>query len=416
MITQQTTNTSLTTPALRSVTLAIVASALGFFVDLYDIIIVSVVRQKSLLAVGVAETALVDKGVWLLNVQMVGMLTGGFLWGILGDKRGRLSVLFGSIVLYSAATFANGYATTYEQYLALRFLAGLGLAGELGAGITLVSEQMPQKWRGLGPSIIGSFGMLGAIAGAWIGGEYDWQLAYKIGGIMGFLLLILRFSVLESGMYEHLKNKAASRGNFGLILKDRKRLLVYVSIILMGFPGWFINGVVMTFSPEIAQAMGMTELPAVSTVFIVFFIGFTFGDISCGLVSQWLQSRKKALRLYLGSFAVLFVLYLLFARQSLTAYYGFFLGLGVAAGYTIVLLTSAAEHFGTNIRSTVTTSSLNLLRASVIPQATAFSLLLPWIGAFYSVVVVGICSLGIAFWALGNLSETFHKNLDYIDE
>lgn len=402
--------------ARRNLVLAIVASALGFFVDLYDIIIVSVVRRESLLAVGVASGDLVGKGVWLLNVQMAGMLLGGFLWGILGDKRGRLSVLFGSIVLYSAATLANGYATTYEQYLLLRFLAGVGLSGELGAGVTLVSEQMPQKWRGIGPSIIGSFGMLGAIAGAWIGGRFDWQLTYKIGGLMGFGLLVLRLGVLESGLYENLRRATISRGNLGLIFNDRRKLLVYLSVILMGFPGWFINGVVMTFSPEIGKAMGMTELPSVSTVFMVFFLGFTFGDFSSGFVSQALQSRKRALRLYLGAFAVLFALYLLFARQSLAAYYAAFLGLGVAAGYTIVLLTAAAEHFGTNIRSTVTTSTLNLLRASVIPQTTAFSLLLPLVGAFYAALVVGVCSLGIAFWALGNLRETFHDNLDFIDE
>jgi MFS transporter, putative metabolite:H+ symporter len=400
----------------RAVTLAIIASALGFFVDLYDIIIVSVVRKASLLAVGVPESELLDKGVLMLNVQMAGMLIGGFLWGILGDKKGRLSVLFGSIILYSAATFANGYATSYEMYLLLRFLAGVGLSGELGAGITLVSEQMPQKWRGIGPSIIGSFGMLGAIVGAYIGGQYDWQLTYKIGGIMGFALLILRFGVLESGMYQHIKTKTNNLGSLGLIFKNKKRLLIYISIILMGFPGWFINGVVMTFTPEIAKDMGMAEIPSVSVVFMVFFAGFTFGDLTGGFVSQWLKSRKKALWAYLGWFMLIFALYLFFARTSVTAYYIFFFGLGIGAGYTIVLLTSAAEHFGTNIRSTVTTSTLNLLRASVIPQATAFSFLSPKIGSFNSIIVVGICSMGLAVWALTNLKETFHSDLDFIDE
>ncbi len=396
--------------------LAIIASALGFFVDLYDIIIVSVLRKPSLLAVGVAEADLLNKGVLLLNVQMLGMIIGGFLWGILGDKKGRLSVLFGSIILYSTATFANGFVTTYPMFLLLRFLAGVGLSGELGAGITLVSEQMPQKWRGIGPSIIGSFGMLGAIVGAYIGGHYDWQLTYKIGGLMGFGLLILRFGVLESGMYQHLKETTASRGDLKMIFRNKKKSLVYLSIILMGFPGWFVNGVAMTFTPEIAKAMEMTEIPSVSVVFMVFFFGFTFGDLTGGFVSQWLQSRLKALKIYLGGFALFFVLYLFFARQSVTIYYVFFGLMGLGAGYTIVLLTSAAEHFGTNIRSTVTTSSLNLLRASVIPQATAFSLLSPQIGAFYAAVIVGICSLLIAFWALGNLEETFHKDLNFIEK
>ncbi len=410
-------NSSNEKPAFKgAVTFAIIASELGFFVDLYDIIIVSVVRKPSLLAAGIAESDLLNKGVLLLNVQMVGMLIGGFLWGILGDKKGRLSVLFGSIILYSAATFANGFVSSYPLFLLLRFLAGVGLSGELGAGITLVSEQMPQKWRGIGPSIIGSFGMLGAIVGAYIGGHFDWQLTYKIGGLMGFALLILRIGVLESGMYEHIKHSTAARGDLKMIFRKKDKFIKYISVILMGFPAWFVNGVAMTFTPEIAKAMGMKEIPSVSTVFMVFFLGFTFGDFSGGFVSQWLQSRKKALKIYLGGFLVFFVLYLIFARQSVTLYYIFFFFMGLGAGYTIILLTSAAEHFGTNIRSTVTTSSLNLLRASVIPQATAFSILSPNIGAFNATIIVGVCSLLIAFWALGNLEETFHKNLDFIED
>ena len=403
-------------PSNRNIALAIIASALGFFVDLYDIIIVSVVRTKSLLAVGVPEAELMTKGVWLLNIQMIGMLIGGFLWGILGDKKGRLSVLFGSIILYSVATFANGFVTSYSIYLVLRFLAGIGLAGELGAGITLVSEQMPQKWRGIGPSIIGSFGMLGAIMGAYIGGKYSWESTYIIGGAIGFALLILRLGVLESGMYEQIKNSVVKRGDLRIIFRDKIKLKKYISIFLLGFPAWYINGVIMTFTPEIAKAMNMSEIPAVSVVFTMYFLGFTFGDISCGFVSQLLKSRKKAITIYLVSFGVFLVLFFLFAKTSVTLYYSFFFGLGVAAGYTIVLLTLAAEQFGTNIRSTVTTSSLNLIRASLIPQATAFTLLTPILGITQSALIVGVFSLGISFWALGNLEETFHKNLDFVEE
>ncbi len=400
----------------RNVTLAIVASALGFFVDLYDIIIVSIVRTKSLLDIGISEAELLSKGVLLLNVQMGGMLLGGFLWGVIGDKQGRLSVLFGSIFLYSVTTFLNGYVTSYESYLLLRFLAGVGLAGELGAGITLVSEQMPQRWRGLGPALIGSCGMLGAVAGAYVGGTYSWQFTYQLGGAMGIALLVLRLGVLESGMYETLKTKAVARGDLRLILRKDDNLKKYLSIILLGFPGWFVNGVVMTFTPEIAKAMGMTEIPSVSTVFTMFFIGFTFGDLSCGLASQWLQSRKRAILIYLLIFSTLLIAYFLLARKSLTLYYALFFGMGISVGYTIVLLTLAAEQFGTNIRALVTTSALNLIRGSVIPQATAFGLLSPLIGAAWSAVAVGICSLGIAFWALRNLEETFHKNLDFVEE
>lgn len=401
----------------RDYILGIVAASLGFFVDLYDIIIVSVVRQSSLLGVGVPESELLSKGVLLLNAQMTGMLIGGFLWGILGDRRGRLSVLFGSIFLYSITTLAAAYAPNYPVFLMLRFLAGIGLAGELGAGITLVSEQMPQQKRGLGPAIIGSCGMLGALVGAWVGGRYSWQFTYQMGGLMGFALLFLRLGVLESGLFEAMKKtqQASVRGNLAIILGNPYHRRRYLAVILMGFPGWFVNGIVMTFTPEIARSMGMSAIPSVATVFTMFFLGFTFGDFSCGLVSQWLQSRKRAILLYLSVFSLLTVAYFAVGRLSLQVYYGLFLFMGVSVGYTIVLLTNAAEMFGTNIRSTVTTSALNLLRASVIPQSLLFSALTPSVGAAAAAAITGACSLGLAFWAFTQLEETFHKNLDFID-
>lgn len=399
----------------RYIWLAIIASALGFFVDLYDIIILSIVRSKSLLAMGVPETELLSKGVWLINIQMVGMLIGGFVWGIIGDKFGRLSVLFGSIILYSMATFINAYASSFDMYLLLRFLAGVGLAGELGAAITLVTEQMPQKYRGIGPAIIAGCGMLGAIAGAYVGGKYSWQFTYQLGGSLGFVLLILRLGVLESGLFNQMKEKTSSRGDLRLIFKKKNNLIKYISICIMGFPVWFMNGVVMTFTPEIAKAWGMNPTPSVSTVFTFFFLGFTFGDLTSGLVSQYMRSRKRAILTYLSMFAIGMVAFFLFAKYSLTLYYGIFLFLGLSAGYTIVLLTLAAEQFGTNIRATVTTSALNLIRATVIPQAALFGFLNPSIGAAYSALVVGIISISLAFWGLSNLEETFDKDLDYME-
>lgn len=400
----------------RHIWLAIIASALGFFVDLYDIIILSIVRSKSLLELGIPETELLSKGVILINVQMVGMLIGGFVWGIIGDKMGRLSVLFGSIILYSSATFANAYAPNFEIYLLLRFLAGVGLAGELGAAITLVTEQMPQKYRGIGPAIIGGSGMLGAIVGAYIGGNYSWQFTYQLGGGLGFALLILRLGVLESGLFNAIKDKTSNKGNLRLLFKNKDYIIKYISICVLGFPVWYVNGVVMTFTPEIAKAWGMTEIPAVSTVFTYYFIGLTFGDLTGGFVSQYLKSRKKAIRLYLSMYAVAAVVFFTVGNQSLTLYYGILLFLGFCVGYSIVLLTLAAEQYGTNIRATVTTSSLNILRATVIPQTLLFGFLSPYIGIVNSAMVVGVVAILLAFWGLSNLEETFHKDLNFTEE
>ncbi|MCP9755513.1 MFS transporter [Lacihabitans sp. CCS-44] len=400
----------------KHIWLAIIASALGFFVDLYDIMILSVVRKSSLLAVGVPEAELLSKGVSLINVQMAGMLLGGFIWGIIGDKMGRLSVLFGSIILYSSATFANAYAPNFEIYLLLRFLAGVGLAGELGAAITLVTEQMPQKYRGIGPAIIGGCGMLGAIFGAFIGGKYSWQFTYQLGGGLGFLLLILRLGVLESGLYNQIKDKTTIKGDLRLLFKNKDYIKKYISICVLGFPVWYVNGVVMTFTPEIAKAWGMVEIPSVSTVVIYYFIGLTFGDLTGGFVSQYFQSRKKAIRLYLSMYAVAAVVFFMFGNKSIIIYNGLIMFLGFCVGYSIVLLTLAAEQYGTNIRSTVTTSSLNILRATVIPQTLLFGFLSPYIGTVNAAMAVGVIAILLAFWGLRNLDETFHKDLNYMEE
>lgn len=399
----------------RHIWLAIIASALGFFVDLYDIMILSVVRKPSLLAMGVAEVDLLSKGVSLINIQMAGMLIGGFIWGIIGDKMGRLSVLFGSIILYSTATFANAYAPNFEIYLLLRFLAGIGLAGELGAAITLVTEQMPQKFRGIGPAIIGGCGMLGAIFGAFIGGKYSWQFTYQLGGGLGFVLLILRLGVLESGLFNEMKGKTSNRGDLRLLFKNKDYIKKYISICVLGFPVWYVNGVVMTFTPEIAKAWGMTQAPSVSEVVIYYFIGLTFGDLTGGFVSQYFQSRKKAIRLYLSMYAVAAIVFFVIGNQSAFIYKGLILFLGFCVGYSIVLLTLAAEQYGTNIRATVTTSSLNILRATVIPQTLLFEFLNPYIGTVNSAMAVGVVAILLAFWGLSNLEETFHKDLNYTE-
>ncbi len=399
----------------KHIWLAIIASALGFFVDLYDIIILSIVRSKSLLEIGIPETQLLSKGVWLINIQMAGMLLGGFIWGITGDKFGRLSVLFGSIILYSTATFTNAFAHTFEVYLLLRFLAGVGLAGELGAAITLVTEQMPQKYRGIGPALIGGCGMLGAIVGAYIGGKYSWQFTYQLGGGLGFALLILRLGVLESGLINQMKGKTKNRGNLKLLFKNKIYIKKYISICVLGFPVWFVNGVVMTFTPEIGKAWGMNPIPSVSAVFTYYFIGLTFGDLTAGFVSQYLKSRKKTIRLYLSLYTIGAIAFFTVANRSLTLYYGLLLFLGYCVGYSIVLLTLAAEQYGTNIRATVTTSSLNILRATVIPQTLLFSWLAPRWGAPVSAMLVGTLAILLAFWGLKNLEETFSKNLDYTE-
>ncbi len=401
----------------RKVILAIVASALGFFVDMYDIIIFSAVRRQSLMGIGITSADdILSKGVVLINAQMAGMLIGGFLWGIIGDKKGRLSVLFGSIIMYSLCTFLNGFVVNFEQYFILRFLAGVGLAGELGAGIALVSEQIKKEMRGYGVAFIGSLGMFGAVLGAYVGGNYDWRIAYYFGGILGFMLLFLRMGVVESGMFKNIENQSVRKGDLRLLFFNRRNLIKYLSIIIVGVPGWFITGILITFTPEISRDMGMTEAPAVATVLMIMFTCFAFGDVLIGLLSQYLKSRKKAIYTFMSLYVLMCLLYFTIGKQSTAIYYAIFVGFGISAGYTITLLTLAAEQFGTNVRTLVGSSAVNLIRASTIPLTLSFQMLRGPFGITKSAILIGIAVVVLAFWGMTNLEETFGKDLDFVEE
>ena len=216
--------------------LAVMVAALGYFVDIYDLLLFSIVRVASLRSVGVAEGDLMKTGMLLINAQMAGLLIGGLLWGALGDKRGRLSVLFGSIFLYSAANIANAFVQSVPQYAVLRFIAGVGLAGELGAGITLIAEILPTQLRGYGTTVVASVGILGAVLGGLVGDAFSWRASYALGGFMGILILLLRVGVRESGLYTKMTKGATTRGSFSLIFGRKDLLKRYIAIVFVGVP------------------------------------------------------------------------------------------------------------------------------------------------------------------------------------
>lgn len=399
----------------KAIALGIIVSALGFFVDLYDIMALAAIGEKSLSDTGVPADAIKGKLNYLQSMQMFGMLIGGFLWGIIGDKYGRLKVLFGSIILYSTFTLLNAFVTNSDQYAACRFLAGLGLAGELGAGITLVSEQMSKEKRGLGPAIIAGFGVLGAIVAVFIGKYYDWKTVYITGGLLGFMLLILRVGVVESGLFKVSQHSAASRGNFLIVLRNKTHLKKFICILLAGIPGWFVNGVMMQFSNYISQSMGMNPLPDKAMVITCFFISLCLGDVMGGVVSQWLKSRKKSISIFLSIHFVMLILFFTVGKTSVAMYYTCFAGLGFTVGFVIQLFTLAAENFGTNIRNLVTSSGLNLVRGWVIPFGALFTWLtgnqamIEWQAA--AIIAFSVCI--IALIALSLLDETFHNDLAF---
>jgi MFS family permease len=401
----------------RVLSLPVIVAALGYFVDIYDLVLFSIVRVPSLGSLGLSGQELIDRGVFLLNMQMAGMLIGGILWGVLGDRKGRLKIMFGSIFLYSIANLANGMVTSLSAYAALRFLAGIGLAGDLGAGITLVSEVLHTSIRGYGTMIVASVGVSGAILANIVAKTFDWRTAFIIGGVLGLLLLITRISVSESGMFRAMEERAGVRkGNFLALFTDRRRFLRYLNSILIGVPSWFVVGVLITFSPEFARAFGVTGPVSAGNAVMLCYLGLVFGDFASGLLSQAMQSRKKAVFLFLLLTVGGIALYFLQGGRSPAFFYGVCLVLGFAIGYWAVFVTVAAEQFGTNLRATVATTVPNFVRGMTVPITILFQFCRKLFGLEPGALIVGALCMIVAFAALTGLEETFHKDLDYFEE
>ena len=404
----------------RGVRLAVLVAALGYFVDIYDLILFGVVRKPSLAALGVDPNdtaAMLAQGERLLNYQMGGLLLGGVLWGVLGDKRGRLSVLFGSIITYSLANIANAFVQDLDQYAALRLVAGIGLAGELGAGITLVSEIMHREGRGWGTTIVATVGICGGVVAALVGGAVDWRTAYLIGGGLGLALLVLRIGVRESPMFAATRAQTSvARGDLGALVRSWQRLRRYLAVILVGVPIWYAVGILIFFSPELGKALGMTELPVPGRALLWCYAGLAVGDLGSGALSQVLRSRRKALAIFLGLTAVSVALYFTVAPRSLATFYAVCGVLGLATGYWAVFITSAAEQFGTNLRATVTTTAPNFVRGAVVPMTLIYKELRGAVGIVEGAIVVGAAALALGALALWLLDETYGKDLDYVED
>ena len=393
--------------------LTFIVCALGYFVDIYDLVLFGIVRIHSLRGIGVPEEELLDVGVYLINFQMAGLLLGGLLWGILGDRRGRVSVLLGSILLYSLANVANAFVTNVETYAVLRFLAGVGLAGEVGAAITLISEALTPEQRGIGTAVLTSFGLLGALTAGVIGDSLSWQVAYLIGGGLGLLLLLLRMTVYESSLFMAMKETGIRRGDLRVLLSSKSELSKYVFCSLVGMPIWFVIGILVTFSPEIAKSLQVTGEVTVGHAIFFCYFGLCIGDLLSGFVSQLIRSRKKCIFICLVWILGLVAFYCFVPGLTATQFYVLCWALGLGSGYWSAFITLVAESFGTNIRATVVTTVNNLVRAVVIPLTFTLQMLKDYFSLPISVFIIGVCVLTISFFSLSKLPETFGKDLNY---
>ncbi|QBR12702.1 MFS transporter [Sphingobacterium sp. CZ-2] len=400
----------------KNIWILVFVAALGYFVDIYDLIIFSIVRIKSFTDIGVPIANMRTEGEFVLNMQMGGLLIGGIIWGILGDKYGRLKVLFGSILLYSLANIANGFVQDVTSYAIIRFIAGIGLAGELGAGITLVSETMDRKNRGYGTMIVAGVGVLGAILAYFISEWFSWRTAYFVGGGMGLLLLLLRVGVFESGMFASMEKTGVQKGRIMMLFENKERFWRYLYCLCIGLPIWFVVGVLVTQAPEIGQALQAETVLSAGKGVMFTYIGISLGDFLAGVLAQIFKSRKKVVLVYQLLILLFSCIYL--TRKGITEteflWLAFLMGLGV--GYWATFITIAAEQFGTNIRATVTTTAPNFVRGALIPSTIVYGVLVNYVGILWAAIIMLVFLTGIAIFALSKLKESFDRDLNFIEE
>lgn len=401
----------------KNIILLVLVASLGYFVDIYDLLIFSIVRIQSLKDIGVLEREMRQMGEYILNMQMAGLLIGGIVWGVMGDRYGRIKVLFGSILLYSIANICNGFVHDVNTYAFVRFIAGIGLAGELGAGITLVAETMPKEKRGYGTMMVAVVGLFGAVAAKQVSHYFAWRAAYFVGGGLGIVLLFLRLGIFESGMFEQAaKNAQVKKGSLSMLLGNKERLVKYIHCILIGLPLWFVVGILLTQAPEIGRHLQAKGVLDAGSGIMFAYIGISFGDLVAGLLSQLLKSRKKVILIFclftLGSCTY----YLNYKGITPTQfnYLAFVIGLGV--GYWANFVTIAAEQFGTNLRATVTTTVPNFVRGALIPITLLFEFFVKRFSLIPAAYIMLFLLVAIALFSLGRLKESFHKDLDYMEE
>lgn len=403
--------------------LAVLVAALGYFVDIYDLLLFSIIRIPSLKSFGLSDDQIAKDGLFIINIQMLGLLIGGILWGVLGDKKGRLKVLFASIIIYSLGNIANGFVQNVNQYALVRFITGIGLAGELGAGITLITELLPKEKRGIATSFVAGIGLTGAVFAFFMKQLFvqpdntGWRTCYFIGGGLGFLLLLLRVNVLESGMFKSIERSNISKGNFFMLFTNKTRLRKYLTAIFIGLPNWYVIGILITFSKEFSAKMGVKGVVDPGKAVMFAYAAISVGDVFIGFVSKWLKSRKNALYIFYCITIIAIILYFNLYNATPAQVYLVSALLGFGTGFWAIFVTMAAEQFGTNIRATVATTVPNMARGSLNLVSILFVWLQGVTGNYLNAGwITGVIVTIIGFVSVWLSDETYHKDLNYIEE
>ena len=394
--------------------LTVLVVALGYFIDAYDLLIFSAVRKVSLMDLGVAETDTLNIGISLLNFQLIGLMIGGVLWGILADKFGRKTILFSSILIYSISNIANSYISSVDMYYWLRFIAGIGLAGELGVGISLITENIAKERRTVSTTVVSFFGMLGAATGGWLGSVFHWQTCFLIGGFAGFLLLLLRLNVEESHMYLGIKDSKVKKGNILLILKNPKSLITYFFCTLAGSSSFLFIGMFIQSTPEFGKIFNISVTAGVALVW--YYVGASISEVIAGILSKLLKERKAPIYIFYAISLLAIVIFCVHTPSSPRIYYIHCSLLGFGLGWWSMLITLSAELFGVNTRATAATSIPTFARAWNIPFTSVFKNNIPKLGILNSAFAVGVIVIALAIISATTIKETFENEANFIEE
>jgi len=397
----------------KNVWMVVIVAALGYFVDIYDLVIFSIVRVQSFRDIGIPESDMRTDGEYVLNMQMAGLLLGGLLWGVLADRFGRIKVLFGSILMYSLANIANGFVNDIHSYAFIRLLAGVGLAGELGAGITLVSESMQKSKRGYGTMVVASVGVLGAVAAYYVSELFSWRNAYFAGGAMGVVLLVLRVGTFESAMFKGVAHKQVARGSLRMLFADSARFKRYMYCLLIGLPIWFVVGILVTQAPEFGNLLGAPVTLSAGKGILFTYLGLSLGDVLAGLLAQLTKSRRLAVFLFQLLIIATAVWYLSSEGITEQQFHRIAFFMGIAIGYWATFVTIASEQFGTNLRGTVTTTAPNFVRGALIPSTLLFEFFVRQFNLITAAYLMIFLLTGVAVFALYKLKESFDRDLNF---
>jgi hypothetical protein len=245
---------------------------------------------------------------------------------------------------------------------------------------------------------------------------FDWRTCYYIGGALGLTLLLLRMQVKESVLFKQVKQAGVKRGDFLMFFNNKERALLYLRCIMIGIPAWYIIGVLVTFSDQFGKEFGIEGIDPGKAIMYQY-MAIAFGDLTAGLLSKLLNSRKKALFVFYGITTLFLGLYFgLRGGGSAQNMYWLCAGLGFGTGFSVIYITMSAEQFGTNLRATAAVTIPNMVRGALPLIIILFKGMRNWTGSYVTgAVLTGALLMLIAVYAAIGIRETYNKELDFVE-